>query len=74
MIQTDNFQKVEIYSPQELRSWLELHHQQQESVWLVTFKKSVPDKYLSTSAVLDELLCFGWMALEESWMNTEPCN
>jgi len=61
MIQTDNFQKVEIYSPQELRSWLELHHHQQESVWLVTFKKSVPDKYLSTSAVLDELLCFGWI-------------
>ncbi|MCC5928874.1 MAG: YdeI/OmpD-associated family protein [Cyclobacteriaceae bacterium] len=61
MIQTDNFKKVEVASSQELRSWLEKYHQQQESVWLVTFKKSVPDKYLSTSAVLDELLCFGWI-------------
>jgi len=61
MIQTDNFQKVEVSSSQELRSWLEKHHQQQESVWLVTFKKSVPEKYLSTSAILDELLCFGWI-------------
>jgi uncharacterized protein YdeI (YjbR/CyaY-like superfamily) len=61
MIQTDNFQKVEVASSQELRSWLQKHHRQQESVWLVTFKKSEPDKYLSTSAVLDELLCFGWI-------------
>jgi uncharacterized protein YdeI (YjbR/CyaY-like superfamily) len=61
MIQTDNFQKVEVASSQELRSWLQKHHRQQESVWLVTFKQSVPDKYLSTSEVLDELLCFGWI-------------
>jgi len=61
MIQTDNFQKVEVASSQEFRNWLEKHHQQQESVWLVTYKKSVPDKYLSTSEVLDELLCFGWI-------------
>ena len=61
MIQTENFQKVEISSSQELRAWLEQHHGQKESVWLVTFKKTVPDKYLSTSEVLDELLCFGWI-------------
>jgi len=61
MVQTENFQKVEVSSKQELRNWLESHHQQPESVWLVTFKKSMPDKYLSTSDVLDELLCFGWV-------------
>ncbi|MCC5938677.1 MAG: YdeI/OmpD-associated family protein [Lunatimonas sp.] len=61
MVQTVNFQKVEVSSKQELRNWLESHHQQPESVWLVTFKKSMPDKYLSTSDVLDELLCFGWV-------------
>jgi uncharacterized protein YdeI (YjbR/CyaY-like superfamily) len=61
MIQTENSQKVEVAPTQELRSWLEKNHEQQESVWLVTYKKSVPDKYLSTSVVLDELLCFGWI-------------
>lgn len=61
MIQTENFQKVEVSSSQELRTWLEQHHAQKESVWLVTFKKTVPEKYLSTSEVLDELLCFGWI-------------
>lgn len=61
MIKTENFAKVEVKSTGELRSWLEKHHQQEESVWLVTFKKSQPEKYISTSEVLDELLCFGWI-------------
>jgi len=37
------------------------NHGQAESVWLVTFKKSVPEKYLDRWAVLDELICFGWI-------------
>lgn len=61
MVQTDSFNQVEIASSQELRSWLADHHRQTESVWLVTYKKSVPNKYVSTSEVLDELLCFGWI-------------
>jgi uncharacterized protein YdeI (YjbR/CyaY-like superfamily) len=61
MIQTDNFKKVEVTSAQALREWLAQNHQQKESVWLVTYKKSVADKYISTAEVLDELLCFGWI-------------
>lgn len=61
MINTDNFQKVEVTSNQELRAWLENNFGQKESVWLVTFKKSDPGKYVSISEVLDELLCFGWI-------------
>lgn len=61
MVQTDSFNKVEITSSHELRLWLSEHHHQTESVWLVTYKKSVPNKYVSTSEVLDELLCFGWI-------------
>ena len=61
MIQTDNFEQVEVSSAEELRHWLAAHHQQQASVWLVTYKKAVPTKYVSTGEVLDELLCFGWI-------------
>lgn len=61
MINTDNFEKVEVTSSQELRTWLENNFQQKESVWLVTFKKNYPSKYVSVSEVLDELLCFGWI-------------
>ncbi len=61
MIKTENFKKVEVTSSRELRSWLEKNYSQKESVWLVTYKKSVSEKYLSASEVLDELLCFGWI-------------
>ena len=61
MIKTDNFEKVEITSPAELRTWLTANHAQEESVWIVTHKKSEGEKYVSTSQVLDELLCFGWI-------------
>lgn len=61
MIQTENFKKVEVTSAKALREWLAQNHQQKESVWLVTYKKSLADKYISTAEVLDELLCFGWI-------------
>ena len=61
MIITENFDKVEITSQEELRSWLLKNHAQPESVWLVTHKKSEPDKYVSRWDVLNELICFGWI-------------
>lgn len=61
MIETEKLQKLVVASSQDLRDWLEKHHQQSPSVWLVTYKKTVPDKYVSVSEVLDELLCFGWI-------------
>ncbi len=61
MIKTENFEKVEIKSADELRNWLLKNHEQQEGVWLVTYKKSEQDKYVSREEVLDELICFGWI-------------
>lgn len=61
MIRTENFDKVEITAREELRYWLEINHNQSESVWLVTYKKDEPDKYVSRWEVLDELICFGWI-------------
>jgi len=58
---TNSLEKVPVSSSQELRNWLEKHHGSDKSVWLVTFKKTVDNKYLSTSAVLDELIAFGWI-------------
>jgi uncharacterized protein YdeI (YjbR/CyaY-like superfamily) len=60
-IETASFSKVEVSSAEELRSWLRLNYDSNESIWLVTWKKNHPDKYLSTGDVLDELLCFGWI-------------
>lgn len=61
MVKTENFIKVEVNSATELREWLIINHSQKESIWLVTFKKQITDKYVSIPEVLDELLCFGWI-------------
>jgi uncharacterized protein YdeI (YjbR/CyaY-like superfamily) len=61
MIKTENFEQVEITAAKQLREWLLKNHTQKESIWLVTYKKQVPEKYVSVQEVLDELLCFGWI-------------
>lgn len=60
-IETDRFEKVQIDSRVSLREWLERNHERTDSVWLVTWKKHTGSKYVSTSEILDELLCFGWI-------------
>lgn len=57
----DKLQKLEISSQKELRAWLEKNFKQEESVWLITFKKIVSEKYVSRDEVLDELIAFGWI-------------
>lgn len=57
----DELKKVEVASVEELRAWFEQNYAQEDSIWLVTFKKNVPEKYVSIKEVLDEVLCFGWM-------------
>ncbi len=61
MIKTENFERVEVVSAAELRAWLEEHHTQEASVWRVTYKKHTGAKYVSTSEILDEVSCFGWI-------------
>jgi uncharacterized protein YdeI (YjbR/CyaY-like superfamily) len=61
MIKTENFEQVEVTSAQQLRDWLEANHSQTESIWVVTYKKTVPDKYVSVQDILDQVLCFGWV-------------
>ena len=60
-IKTDNFEQVEVKSAADVRAWLADNHKQLESVWLVTYKKSVPKHYVGREEILDELLCFGWI-------------
>ncbi|MEL6353359.1 MAG: YdeI/OmpD-associated family protein [Cyanobacteria bacterium J06627_28] len=57
----DDLEKVEVSSTEELRTWFETNHAQKESIWLVTYKKTVPSKYVANPDVVDEVLCFGWM-------------
>ena len=61
MIKTENFAQVEVTSKRQLRAWLMTHHTQSDSVWLVTYKKHMGQRYVSVQDILDEVLCFGWV-------------
>lgn len=61
MPKMQNLESVEVQSVAELRQWFEENYTQRESIWLVTYKKNVPGKYISGQDVLDEALCFGWI-------------
>jgi uncharacterized protein YdeI (YjbR/CyaY-like superfamily) len=56
----EDLQRVEVTSRKALRGWLSKNHTQNESVWLVTYKK--PDtRYIPYGDVVEEVLCFGWV-------------
>lgn len=57
----DHLERVEVASTAELREWLAAHHVRTESVWLVTGKKQAGARYIPYSAIVEELLCFGWI-------------
>jgi uncharacterized protein YdeI (YjbR/CyaY-like superfamily) len=52
---------VEVKGRAEWRRWLEQHHEQTESIWLVIYKKKVPQWCLPYAEVVEEALCFGWV-------------
>ncbi len=51
---------VEVQSLEQLRTWLRENHENTESVWLVTYKKSHP-AHIPWGEVVEELLCWGWI-------------
>lgn len=61
MKRQDNLRRIEVKSRSKLRTWLKKYHAQKESIWLVTYKKSVPAYYVSWDEIVEEVLCFGWI-------------
>ena len=61
MIPTERFEQVEVASVAALRAWLAENYTRAEGVWLVRYRKTVPEKFVDRLDVLDELLCFGWV-------------
>lgn len=54
----------EIFCPasrQHWRAWLQAHHAEKQSVWLVYHKKKAATSTLTWSEAVDEALCFGWI-------------
>jgi len=53
--------EVAVESREALREWLERHHGEGESVWLVRWKKGSGKPHVPYGDVVDECLCFGWI-------------
>ena len=53
--------QVEVASRADLRAWLEAHHGQPSGVWLVSYRRADPDRYLPYGDIVEECLCFGWV-------------
>ena len=45
----------------DLRDWLAANGAMSDGIWAVTYKKAVPDKYISTGEIVDACLSFGWV-------------
>ena len=61
MLPSDRFPQVEVRSVAQWRDWLLLHHGQEESIWLVTWKKHAGAAHVGRWEAMDEALCFGWV-------------
>lgn len=57
----ENLEHVTVPAVTELHDWLQANHNRNDSIWLVTYKKAVANKYVSREEVLDELIAFGWI-------------
>lgn len=44
-----------------LRKWLQKHHTQKESIWLILHKKNSTKGTLTYNDAVEEALCFGWI-------------
>jgi uncharacterized protein YdeI (YjbR/CyaY-like superfamily) len=56
-----DFPKREFCSRRELRDWLDANHASAGTLWLVSFKKHVSDRYVPYGDIVEELLCYGWI-------------
>ncbi|MEM8794579.1 MAG: YdeI/OmpD-associated family protein [Pseudomonadota bacterium] len=57
----EDLERVEIKSTADLRDWLQKNCESEKSIWLVTYKKRVPERYVSYDEIVDVAICFGWI-------------
>lgn len=61
MARHDDYQRVEVGTAREWRSWLETHHAQVDGAWLVSFKKATGKTAMTYDEAVEQALCFGWV-------------
>lgn len=65
--------EIETFCPtsrQHWREWLQAHHDQKQSIWLIYHKKNSASRGITYSDAVDEALCFGWIDSQSKPMDT----
>lgn len=55
----------------EWRAWLIEHHQREEGIWLITYKKATGKPRIDYDAAVTEALCFGWIDSKPNKLDDE---
>jgi uncharacterized protein YdeI (YjbR/CyaY-like superfamily) len=64
-------EKVHAETVDEWRAWLELHHDRDVGVWLVSWKTSTGRPRMSYEASVEEALAFGWVDSKANTLDAE---
>ena len=62
---------VHINSRAEWRSWLQAHHERDEGIWLISYKKSAGKPRIDYNESVEEALCFGWIDSKPNKLDDE---
>jgi uncharacterized protein YdeI (YjbR/CyaY-like superfamily) len=55
----------------EWRAWLAAHHNRDEGVWMIFFKKATGKPFVTYDDAVEEALCFGWVDSKPNKLDTE---
>lgn len=55
----------------EWRQWLKAHHELNEGVWLITYKKATGKPRIEYDEAVEEALCFGWIDSKPNKLDDE---
>jgi uncharacterized protein YdeI (YjbR/CyaY-like superfamily) len=58
-------------SAKEWRNWLERHHNQYTSIWLIIYRKNGDTPSVQYNEALEQALCFGWIDSKINKRNSE---
>lgn len=57
----DALPRVEMTTRAQWRAWLKKNHTRTTGIWLIYWKKTHTEKHMGYDAIVEEVLCFGWI-------------
>jgi uncharacterized protein YdeI (YjbR/CyaY-like superfamily) len=57
----DGRTRLHVETRAEWRAWLEQHHEQTASIWLVSWRRATGRPSMAYEELVEEALCFGWI-------------